>query len=104
MRWWVKEDPEIRQSVEQFLGEEGATFETAQALALWKEISIIEAIDRLCASAERRRNRALQELNRHRDRKAFTKSLRETVHKIDDAAFNRDNKTEGVRQLNSSAA
>ena len=83
-------DPSAIKSVEELLATVGRTIESVQSSALEMAIDCIGRIDRLIVSAEPRRNSAWREINRHRDRKAFARSLRDEVRNIENAEVKRD--------------
>ena len=85
---WAAGNPSALKRVEELLASVGATMESVQGRALELALSSVEHIDRLIMSAEARRNAALREINRHRDRKAFARALRDKVRDIEDAEVN----------------
>ena len=87
---WAARDPSAIKSVEELLATVGRTIESVQSSALEMAIDCIGRIDRLIVSAEARRNSAWREINRHRDRKAFVRSLRDEVRNIENAEVKRD--------------
>ena len=56
-----------------------------QGLALELALDSVDRIERLAMSAEARRNAAWREINRHRDRKEFARSLHDEVCAIEKA-------------------
>jgi hypothetical protein len=81
---WATGDQSAVKQVEELLSSVGHSMESAQSKALELGIDIINYINRWDMSAEARRNAALREIERHRDRKAFARALRDQVRQIED--------------------
>jgi hypothetical protein len=81
---WAAGKPSDVKHVEQLLASGGLTIDSVQALALELKLKTIDYLDRLITSAEIRRSAVLREIDRHRDRKEFAKTLRTEIAKIED--------------------
>jgi hypothetical protein len=82
---YVQGEREAMTLVNELLTEVGMSMDTFMTKALGDKIDDIERIDRLTAIAETRRNAALREIDRHRA--VLGKTLRRSVHEIEDDDF-----------------
>jgi hypothetical protein len=85
MRRWTKGEPEAIKRVEALLASANLTLNDVAAQATAAELSTVERLNHLIANVEWRRNRLLDEIERHRSR--FAKTARQAVEQIEDAEF-----------------
>ena len=86
MRGWYRHvDPAIQSAAEYLPTQKDLSPEPIKARAFANELANIERINQLMASAEARRDAALQSIQRRKA--AFAESLRGALQNIEDAEF-----------------
>ena len=70
--------------VDDLLASGGMTIDDVQARSMELKLKSIDHLDRLTTSAEIRRSNTFREIDRHRDRNKFAKTLRTEIVKIED--------------------
>jgi hypothetical protein len=84
--WAAGKSADVKR-VKDLLASAGMTIDNVQGRALELKLEIIDGLDRLITSAELRRSATFREIERHRDRKQFTKALQTKIAEIEDAEF-----------------
>lgn len=82
---WMRHDPKAIKRVAELLEQARFTMEDVRAHALFLELGTIERFDRLIADLEERRNGAMREIERYRERLAI--ALKAAVHEPEEAEF-----------------
>jgi hypothetical protein len=82
---WMSGDKEARKRFDEILRKVGLGMDDVMAEALSSKIDTFERIDRILASSEARRNKALREIDRHRS--TLGAAVRQAIEKVEDAEF-----------------
>jgi hypothetical protein len=87
MRAWIAGKSADVKRAKDLLASVGMTIDNVQGRAMELKLEPIDGVERLIASAEIRRSAIFREIDRHRDRKQFAKTLRTKIAEIEDAEF-----------------
>ncbi len=79
---WFARKPDAMEEVNKVLTSAGLSMDTVMAQTFSVELNAIERINRMIEAAERRRNRCLHEIYRHRE--TLGQTLRRAVRQIED--------------------
>jgi hypothetical protein len=82
---WALRDPGAIDEVNKLLASQGLTVETVSASSLCENLDTVNVVDSMIAEAERRRNDALRELERHRT--SFARALDRAITQVDDVEY-----------------
>jgi hypothetical protein len=85
---WLAGKPDAREEVNKTLASAGLSMDTVMAQTFSVELDHIERINRMIEAAERRRNRCLHEIDRHRE--TLGQKLRRTVKQLEDGQLRVD--------------